>query len=393
MCALHLALITGANPIYMLGMDTLKEDAENGKKEEIKHHYKENYPFERTSKEYLMKYIRTEKGFLKFSKWKDRIINVCIDGTMPLFKRISKDQLKEEINKIKKVEIKQEPIICHVTNFENIDKMNEVSRHIFNLTEGKHIRCHIDNKVIPEADIYLLECILRDKAKFQEWKNPKGKLISLIHSGNVCSKYSDRIVTLTESQKKDIVIPVGIDMNYYKYDIDYNNKVYGRITPYSVGKVHLEFSNIVKRVNNKIGSKCLMICNNIGNRKSPDIEYIEDIQRFENEKKAKALSQMSIFADMHHTYKETFSIGLLEAMASGLAIILYSTIDQQAMWEVLGNTGIICKSIQEFEDKLIWLLENPEEKKKLGLKAKERAKLYSIENMVNKWNNLFKELL
>jgi glycosyltransferase involved in cell wall biosynthesis len=102
---------------------------------------------------------------------------------------------------------------------------------------------------------------------------------------------------------------------------------------------------------------------------------------------------MSIFADMHHTYKETFSIGLLEAMASGLAIILYSTIDQQAMWEVLGDTGIVCKSIQEFESKLIWLLEHLEEKKKLGLKAKERAKLYSIENMVNKWNKLFKELL
>ena len=102
---------------------------------------------------------------------------------------------------------------------------------------------------------------------------------------------------------------------------------------------------------------------------------------------------MSIYADMHHTYKETFSIGLLEAMASGLAIILYSTIDQQAMWEVLGDAGIICKSVKEFEEKLIWLLENPEEKRKLGLKAKERAKLYSIENMVNKWNKLFKELL
>jgi hypothetical protein len=307
--ALHLALISGANPIYLLGMDTPKEIATQ--KGTINHHYKNDYTAEKKQREYLQKYINTYKSYNKFVKWKDKIINVCLDGVAPdIFRRVSQDQLKEEINKIKKVEIKQN-IICHITNFEDINKMNEVSRHIFNLTEGKHIRCHIDNKVIPEADIYLLECILRDKAKFQEWKNPKGKLISLVHSGNIFSKYSDKIVTLTESQKKDVVIPVGIDMNYYKYDIDYNNKVFGRITPYSVGKVHSEFSNIVKRIKERFqDSKCLMICNNIGNRKSENIEYIEDIQRFENEKKAKALSQMSIFADMHHTYKETFSIGL-----------------------------------------------------------------------------------
>ena len=390
--ALHLALISGAKPIYLLGMDTLKEDEQ--KKDNVEHHYKKDYIGEKKTHSYLMKYVRTEKGFLKFTKWKDRIINVCIDGTMPnIFRRISQDELKKDIDKIKNKEVvNQTPIICHVTNLKY---PNEIYRQIVNLTEGKHIQAYLHSSVYPKADIYILECIMRDAEKFRNWKNPCGKLISIVHSGNVYSKYSDKIVTLTESQKinNSVAIPCGIDMNYYKYDIDYDNKIFGRITPYSVGKVHPKFNDIVSKVKEKFqDSKCIMICNNAKN-KSKNIEYIEDIKRHENEKKAKILSGISIFVDMHHTYKETFSISLLEAMASGLAIILYSTIDQQAMWEVLGDAGIICKSVKEFEEKLIWLLENPEEKKKFGLRAKERAKLYSIENMVNKWNKLFKELL
>jgi glycosyltransferase involved in cell wall biosynthesis len=135
-----------------------------------------------------------------------------------------------------------------------------------------------------------------------------------------------------------------------------------------------------------------MISNNVRNRKDPNIEYIEDIGRYENEKKAKALSRISIFADMHNTYLETFSISLLEAMASGHAIVLYSKIPQDAMKEVLGDAGIICKTIEEFENKIVWLLENPKIKKGYGIKAKDRARLFSIENLVNKWDNLFKEL-
>jgi glycosyltransferase involved in cell wall biosynthesis len=397
-CAIHLALISGANPIYLLGMDTKKEHAKAEEKEKINHHYKSDYTWEIKTGKYLQKYVRTYKSYLKFSPWKNRIINVCIDGTAPdIFKRISQEELKKEIKKLRKEQKERAPkekVICHVTNFEDINRMNELSRQIFSLTEGKHIRAHIDNK-LPDADIYLLECILRDRQKFVHFKPHMGKLISLIHSRNVFSKYSDKCVVLTKSQKigNDVVIPCAIDMKYYQHEIDYNNKVFGRITPYSTGKVHPKFNEVANNIMRKVkDSKCLMISNNVRNRKDPNIEYIEDIGRHENKKKAKALSRISIFADMHNTYLETFSISLLEAMASGHAIVLYSKIPQDAMTEVLGDAGIICKTIQEFEEKVIYLLENPKVKKGYGLKAKERARLYSIENLVKKWNLLFKEL-
>lgn len=388
--AVHLAIISGANPIYMLGLDTPIELKD---KKQAKHHYKDNYPSENIN---IQKYLDKEKWYKKFEPYKERIINVCENGTMTnMFKRISQEQLKLDIKTIKGEVIKQEPVICHVLPFRRMDKMNEVTRQIFNQSYGEHIKVCVHD-LIPKADIYLLECILRGKEKFIEFKVPSGKLISLVHSANVQSKYSDRVVVLTESQKaNNTVIPCAIDMKYYNYDIDYTNKNFGRITPFSPGKVHPKFDDVVNNIKTKIpDSRCQLISYNVpDDKKNSNITYIEDIDRGNNERKAFELSKLSIFADMHNTYKETFSISLLEGMASGLAIVLYSVIDQPAMIEVIGDTGIICKTKEEFEEKIIWLLENPDIKKEYGLKAKERAKLYSVENMITKWDKLFKEVL
>jgi glycosyltransferase involved in cell wall biosynthesis len=79
-------------------------------------------------------------------------------------------------------------------------------------------------------------------------------------------------------------------------------------------------------------------------------------------------------------------------MAAGLCIILYSKAPQPSMTEVIGNAGIICKTQQGFENKIIEMLENPDKKKEWGLKAKTRAKEYTIEKMIAKYNKLFKEI-
>lgn len=406
--AMHLALIAGANPIYMCGLDTPVETEDRIKQDgKGAHHFKEDYQTEVKKPvimtyDYLQKYNRSMKDWKKFVNYKDRFINVCDNPLSTsinegdVFKVIKLNELKEHIEKLKINNKKKENTICHVTNFENIDDMNDISRQLFELTEGKHIRAHIFNKNLPEADIYLLECILRDKDLFFNFKAPEGKkLISLMHSENCHSKYSTRTVVLTESQKipNAVVIPCAVDVSKYNIPIDYSNKNYGRLTVSSSGKIHRGFNNVVNNVKLKIPeSQCTLISYN-SKEQNQNIKYITDIQRHEEDKRIKALSELSVFADMHGDYKETFSLCLLEAMAAGLAIILYSKVEQKAMLEVLGGCGIVCHSEAEFEAKLIELVKNTEMKKELGLKAKERAKLFSIENMISKWNNLFKEVI
>lgn len=92
LCMLHLALISGANLIYMIGMDTPKKV----NMEKDGHHYQKNYTGEVNNDRSLQGTIGKYSLYNTFAKWKDRIINVCTDGYVDLFKKIS----IEDLNKI-----------------------------------------------------------------------------------------------------------------------------------------------------------------------------------------------------------------------------------------------------------------------------------------------------
>lgn len=86
--ALHLALIAGANPIYIIGLDTPKQfDMTQG------HHYSKNYTGEHNTDKSLKGTLGKYHLFKEFYKWKDRIVNVCIDGYIDIFKKISFEEL------------------------------------------------------------------------------------------------------------------------------------------------------------------------------------------------------------------------------------------------------------------------------------------------------------
>jgi len=405
LCALNLALITGANPIYLLGCDSDSKCTSNN------YHYG-NYTGEVKSETKLKKYYGAYGYYNYFKDHKDRVVNVCPGGKIDLFKKIDYNELdivlsqtKKKERKEFKFEIKQNPIICHVMKLKSMNEMGDISRQVFNLTDGQHITSSIDNPVQPKANIYFLECMINGNREFIHFQKPKGsKVISLIHSHGNClpAICSDKVVTITDASKKyiktrgfdSVVIPASIDLSDYKHEIDYNNKNYGRITRYSTGKIHPFWNKVVENIKNKVpGSKCIMITRIPDNQKSNYIEYIQNININEHDKKAKELSRFSIFADMHNTFIETFSLGLLEGMASGQAVVLYSAAPQPAMIEVLGNTGIVCESIQSFENNIIKLLNNPCLKKEIGLKCKERAKYFSIDKMIKSYNALFEEIL
>jgi hypothetical protein len=93
MVALHLAIFSGANPIYLIGMDEPKDyDLSEGI------HYSANYTGEAKDKEKSKAgYDNLRIYFKKFLKFNRNIINCCEDGQMDFFKRMSIKELTENL--------------------------------------------------------------------------------------------------------------------------------------------------------------------------------------------------------------------------------------------------------------------------------------------------------
>jgi hypothetical protein len=95
-CATHLALISSANPIYLIGMDTPK-DIDINKLEETGLHYAKNYNGESRLQLCYKNVTDKLKLFREFYPWKNRIINVCPNGEMDWFKQMSLDELRSKL--------------------------------------------------------------------------------------------------------------------------------------------------------------------------------------------------------------------------------------------------------------------------------------------------------
>lgn len=396
LCALHLAIISGADPIYLLGCDC-------GGGKATDYHYKEDYTGAQKSEQKRIKYVNNAPFYDRFEKWKDRIINLSAISNITTFKKMRFEDIPKKHKKRKIKVIKQNPVICHVQVLKNIEEMGDITRAVYNKTIGKHTYCNINSKP-PKADVYILECFINGHEKFRNWKRPykNSKIISLIHSCGRCmpSIDSDEVVTITYSwkgimQQKNIdsrMIYAGIDCSIFDLEKNYDKKTFGRITRYSRGKVHPQWGNIVNNILDKYAdSECHIISNNYPPVNRDRLYIYRDVKINEDDKKAKYLQKINIFADAHYTFQETFSLCLLQAMASGCAIVLLR--GQSAMQEIIGKSGYVCAGIPEFQNTIISLFENKEKMKEMGLKAKERAKEFSLDRMINKWNTLLIDLL
>jgi len=410
LCAVNLAICAGANPIYLLGMDNKPEyNHEN-------YHYKKDYTGEDKSEKRFKKYLGANGYHKEYEViGRNRIFNVCPGGVMPFYKQIAfndidlskiKKKAKKENKQIKISGVRKTATICHLISMNSMDEMGDISRQVYNLTDGKHIYSNINNKVHPKADIYLLECFINGAERYIHFQKPaRSKVISIIHSSSGClpAICSDRVINLTTAWQKVInkkgfksdVIYAGIEIDKYNMKPDYSKKTFGRITRNSPGKVHPEWHSVVKNVLGEYDdAKCYMITDNPKATVYIDHErmkYITDVKINETERKVKELSRFSVFADAHNTFQETFSLGLLEAMASAQAIVMLK--GQPAMEEVLGGAGIICDSIPEFEKTIIELLPDAERKAELGNRARKRAHFFTVKKMVDEYNKIFAEVM
>jgi hypothetical protein len=89
--AVNLALITGANPIYLMGLD-------NGgcKDNKTSTHYKDTYPGERVGYGNWSKFTRrVPEVMLRYSPWADRFVNVDPLGDITAFKKMDVREIPE----------------------------------------------------------------------------------------------------------------------------------------------------------------------------------------------------------------------------------------------------------------------------------------------------------
>ncbi|GAG92495.1 unnamed protein product, partial [marine sediment metagenome] len=187
---------------------------------------------------------------------------------------------------------------------------------------------------------------------------------------------SDLVVTITKYWQKHLKVKHGIDsiliypgIEPYTAKIDYSKKVFGKISRPERGKYHDEWNYIVLDLLKMHNVYYRLISN--GYNKLPIVKhkkakYIEGVRIDQKQKRTKELSRLSIYADAHGNFKETFCISLLEAMSCGLPCIIMG---DQAMEEVLGDAGIKCKTIGEFHCRLVLLLGSTAHRRELGKKA------------------------
>ena len=104
-----------------------------------------------------------------------------------------------------------------------------------------------------------------------------------------------------------------------------------------------------------------------------------------NEKVIKYLSESSIF--VMASISEGFAIVLVEALSAGLPVVAYET--DNGVSDVVddGKEGYIVKNRnkKEYVEKLKYLMDNVEERQKLGKNALKKANLYSNETISKKW--------
>lgn len=229
---------------------------------------------------------------------------------------------------------------------------------------------------------------------------------------NACAKLSDKILTVSEYSKNEIVKHLNINPN--KVEVIYNSYI-GKD---AFQKDKTEFSNPVKLFfigSNFEHKNILAVVKAVKLLKDKGIEttfniagletvYTDVIRKFvaennlqenvrilgkiPNDKVEELYKTSDIF--VFPSLIEGFGIPLLEAMNYGLPVI---SSNKTVMPEVIGAAGILIEPTSEnFAEKIEYLINNPDSEKELIKKGYERIKYFSQKKFNTCYLNFIEEL-
>jgi glycosyltransferase involved in cell wall biosynthesis len=402
--ALNLAVISGANPIYLIGFGMGKDG--NSKN----FHYRKDYQGvgQHPDKQFT-KYNRVYNHFKKFKKWYNKIIHITAGQSIAGFKKIDFRTFRRRSNitlqnrKYKTVNINKgkRPRIAHLSFSNDINIHADITRAIINNCHGSHSLHHI-SQAPKNVDLYITEHFISTDKAIRAWPY-KNKTINIVHSMN-CIPTGNFLcnVVLTNAWRKFLrgkniqnvrVIYGGIDLLPYKSVETSNEKVFGRITRWSPGKIPFWWNDTVREILDEDQNiKCLMFINHIhrGRKLLKHKRMIYDKTCKITDFKGKFLKRLGVYVHANGSFKETMSHAVIEAMATGLPIVY---LKEPAVTEVIGPAGIGVENKIGLRKNIMKLLYDENLRESYSKLSKARSKIFDINKTIESFNNLIKEIL
>jgi hypothetical protein len=394
LCALNLAIISGANPIYMLGLDSggLRDKSRGT-------HFRADYPGEKINPaSHTGKYKQMNGWMRAFLPYRERIVNVDPKGELQHFRKMA----FKDIPELKAARAATAQRVCHIQTLP-MERMGEITRIIYEECRGKHEWALVDNLEPPRADVYILHCFSKRNSEFIHWQKPKGaKCISIIHSDKECypASCSDKVVFLTAKHRekykttvpdeKAFVINGGLDTYFFDDPHkDYKKIVIGRICRSDPGKFHSRYFELCARMKEKYGAEIKIITpdpDKIG-RKS-GIRY-ESVVIADREAKKAALSEITIGLWGNGDFVDVFPLEVLELLSMRIPVVAY-TKNQPAAREMF--PGMEWETWEQVEAGLEALCQSESMRREQGRLSREKAVTYDKRKMVTLYNKIMEAL-
>ena len=225
----------------------------------------------------------------------------------------------------------------------------------------------------------------------------------LLHETRI-PKYYDKFILLTEEdnefwkeKKNTIVIPNPLPFNQIQTALLENKRVL------SVGRISIEkgidrLLNIWSKVSNQFPEWKLTLIGEVIDR-----ELLTQIEELKIQSSVEVLPPTQLIKEEYLNSSiyvmtsrfEGFGMVLIEAMGCGVPNISYTF--KCGPRDIIsdGEDGFLVEEddLETFVKKLILLMNNDYLRKEMGAKAKLNSQRFSVENVMEKWNNLFLELL